>query len=227
MKRPLAALVIIMLLMAAGGCSDSKSDSDSIPISQYPEVKIGSQTWMAKNLDVGTFRNGDPIPEAKTDAEWDAAGDAKKPAWSYYDNDTANGTTYGKLYNWYAVNDSRGLCPQGWHEPTNAEWDTLVSYLGGQYVAGGKMKEAGTDHWESPNAGATNSSGFSALPAGARGIDEDFSFLGSGTGFWSTTEDEYHSDSMAYAWGLDYRHSVLPHFTGVKEGRFSVRCVLD
>lgn len=103
-------------------------------------VTIGSQIWMTKNLDVANFRNGDPIPEAKTDAEWEAAGENEQPAWCYYDNDTANGTKYGKLYNWYAVNDPRGLAPTGYHIPTDAEWTKLSDYLGND--AGTKMKSA-------------------------------------------------------------------------------------
>jgi len=103
-------------------------------------VKIGTQVWMTKNLDVSVFRNGDTIPEAKTNIEWIKAGDNQQPAWCYYDNDPANGAKYGKLYNWYAVNDSRGLAPTGWHVPSDAEWTQLKDFLGGIEVAGTKMK---------------------------------------------------------------------------------------
>ncbi len=101
-------------------------------------VTIGTQVWMTKNLDVATFRNGDPIPEAKTNGEWEAAGHNEQPAWCYYDNDPANGAKYGKLYNWYAVNDSRGLAPSGYHVPTDQEWIILTRFLGSD--AGTKMK---------------------------------------------------------------------------------------
>jgi uncharacterized protein (TIGR02145 family) len=101
-------------------------------------VTIGTQVWMNKNLDVATFRNGEPIPEAKTDEEWKRANDLKQPAWCYYDNDPKNGTKYGKLYNWYAVNDARGLAPSGYHVPTEAEWAILTDSLGRN--AGEKMK---------------------------------------------------------------------------------------
>jgi hypothetical protein len=94
------------------------------------EVTIGSQVWMTKNLDVATFRNGDPIPQAKTYEEWEKAGENKQPAWCYYDNDPANGAKYGKLYNWYTVADPRNVCPVGWHVPTDAEWTVLTDYLG-------------------------------------------------------------------------------------------------
>jgi len=110
----------------------------------YKTVTIGSQVWMAKNLEVSTFRNGDVIPQVTSDAEWKAAGENKQPAWCYYDNDAKNGTKYGKLYNWYAVNDPRGLAPAGYHVPTDAEWTTLEDYLGDD--PGKKMKS--TTGWE-------------------------------------------------------------------------------
>jgi uncharacterized protein (TIGR02145 family) len=103
-------------------------------------VTIGTQTWMTKNLDVATFRNGDAIPEAKTNEEWVAAGENKQPAWCYYENDPMNGTNYGKLYNWYAVNDKRGLAPAGCHVPTDQEWTVLSTFLGGEESAEKKMK---------------------------------------------------------------------------------------
>ena len=110
-------------------------------------MTIGTQVWTTKNLNVATFRNGDAIPRAKTDKEWKAAGDNKQPAWCYYDNKAANGTKYGKLYNWYAVNDYRGLAPAGYHIPTDEEWTVLSTFLGGEDVAGKKMKS--TSGWNS------------------------------------------------------------------------------
>jgi uncharacterized protein (TIGR02145 family) len=117
------------------------------PSGPYKTVTIGTQVWMKENLNVSTFKNGDPIPEAKTDEEWKRAGEEGKPAWCYYDNDVKNGTKYGKLYNWYAVNDARGLAPSGYHVPTDEEWTILTDYLGGEDVAGTKMKS--TSGWES------------------------------------------------------------------------------
>ena len=107
-------------------------------LSKAQTVTIGTQVWMTKNLDVSTFRNGDPIPEAKTGEEWKKAGENKQPAWCYCDNDPTNGAKYGKLYNWYAVNDSRGLAPVGYHIPSDAEWTKLEVFLGAD--AGNKMK---------------------------------------------------------------------------------------
>ena len=149
-------------------------------------VQIGAQIWTLKNLDVTTYRNGDPIPQVTDLTAW---GNLTTGAWCYYDNDPNNGAIYGKLYNWYAVNDPRGLAPQGWHVPTETEWTTLINYLGGASVAGGKMKSTGTTYWGSPNTG-TNSSGFSALPGGLREADGASSFGNGAYGFitmWSST----------------------------------------
>jgi len=112
----------------------------AIPSGPYKTVTIGTQVWMKENLNVSTFRNGDPIPEAKTAEEWQAAGEAKQPAWCYYDNDPKNGAKYGKLYNWYAVNDVRGLAPVGWHIPADHEWNVIIDYLGGPMEAVVKIK---------------------------------------------------------------------------------------
>lgn len=120
-------------------------------------VTIGNQVWMTKNLNVDKFQNGDPIPQAKTDAEWQAAGKNKQPAWCYFNNNTSNGTKYGKLYNWYAVNDPRELAPNGYHIPTDAEWMVLSDYFGGEAVAGGKIKS--TSGWDD-DGNETNERGF-------------------------------------------------------------------
>lgn len=152
-------------------------------------VKIGNQVWMAENLNVDLFRNGDPISEVKSNEEWERARKRGKPAWCYYNNNPKSGKKYGKLYNWYAVSDLRGLAPEGWHIPNREEWVSLFDYLGGKEVAGGKLKEAGTTNWHSPNKGATNESGFSALPGGYRlGDNGIFGLIGDSSQFWSATE---------------------------------------
>ena len=131
---------------------------------------------MDKNLDVDRYRNGDPIPKVTDPTAWVALTTG---AYCYYNNDSATyAATYGKLYNWYAVNDPRGLAPAGWHIPSDAEWATIETCLGGASVAGGEMKETGTIHWQSPNTGATNSSGFTGLPGGYRNYDVVFSDVG-------------------------------------------------
>ena len=151
-----------------------------------PTVTIGTQLWTTSNLGVTTYRNGDPIPEVTDPTEW--AG-LTTGAWCYYNNDSANGAIYGKLYNWYAVNDARGLAPSGFHIPSNAEWSTLISFLGGTSVAGGKMKSTGTSLWLSPNGGATNESGFSGFPSGRRIPNGSSVFIRSYGYWWSRSDN--------------------------------------
>ena len=148
------------------------------------EVTIGTQIWTGCNLDVTTYANGDPIPEVTDPSVWDTL---ETGAWCYYDNVSSNGTTYSKLYNGYAVADPRGLAPVGYHIPTDAEWTTLTTYLGGTTVAGGKMKETGLCHWLDPNVGATNESGFTGLPAGYRSTGGTFYDINWSAYFWSST----------------------------------------
>jgi len=125
MKIILNLTVLMIIILITSACVDKTPDI----------MVIGTQTWKTLNLDVATFRNGDPIPEAKTDEEWKAAGENKQPAWCYYENDPMNGTNYGKLYNWYALNDLRGLAPTGWHIPTDLEW-TVLSMLAWAEIGG-------------------------------------------------------------------------------------------
>ena len=183
------------------------------------EVLIGNQIWTSTNLDVITYRNGETIPQVQDASNWAYLSTG---AWCYYENNTANGTTYGKLYNWYAVNDPRGLAPKGYHIPTDAEWTTLSTYLGGESVAGGKMKEAGTSHWLSPNTGATNSSGFAGLPGGSRGA-WDFSNIGAYGSWWSSSEDY----NLAWSRNLEYSDGDVYRDDYTKQNGFSVRCLRD
>jgi len=187
-------------------------------------VTIGKQVWMTKNLNVSTFRNGDPIPQAKTNEEWKKAGDNKQPAWCYYENDPANGAKYGKLYNWYAVSDSRGLAPVGYHIPSDAEWTILTDYLGGAEKAGAKMKSK--QGWANDGNG-TNSSGFSGLPGGSRNDKKVFQQPPKNWEFgywWSSTE---YSAFSAWGRGLYYNGSSVGRYDLYKKAGFSVRCLRD
>jgi uncharacterized protein (TIGR02145 family) len=177
--------------------------------------------WMDKNLDVTTYRNGDVIPQVTDQTAW--AG-LTTGAWCYYNNDPANGPIYGKLYNWYAVNDPRGLAPQGWHIPTNAEWRDLGNFLGGDLIAGGKMKTIGTSLWNSPNIGATNESGFSGLPAGYRGFNGTFVRVGAAAVWWSASELDLAS---ARYLGLDHSENKVSRSDLWKYYGFSIRCIKD
>ena len=185
----------------------------------YPFITIGTQTWSTKNLDVSTYRNGDPIPEVTDFDEW---LNLSTGAWCYFDNDPANGEIYGKLYNWYAVADPRGLAPSGWHIPTLTEWNTLSTYLGGDAIAGGKMKEVGDSHWNL-DVGATNSSGFTALPGGNI-IYSGFYSLGENCVLWSSTAD---STINAAARILFSTSTLLDRYSYFKLSGLSVRLIKD
>jgi len=186
-----------------------------------PSIVIGTQQWMRENLDVLTYRNGDIIPQVTDAIAWAALTTG---AWCYYNNDVANGAIYGKLYNWYAVNDSRGLAPAGWHIPTDAEWTTLSTLLGGESVAGGKMKTTGTTRWTTPNEGATNESGFAGLPGGLRFGDGTFSLVGSFGYWWSSTE---YATTLAWYHYLYYNNGSFSRYGDYKRDGFSVRCLRD
>ncbi len=152
----------------------------------YNTVQIGTQVWMSENLKTSRYRNGGSIPYVVGNADWQALTTG---AWSNYGHDAANDPIYGKLYNWYTTLGDT-LCPAGWGVPTDAEWTTLTTYLGGESVAGGKMKSIGTAYWNSPNTGATNESGFSVLPGGCRSNDGSFNDIRLYAFFWSATESD-------------------------------------
>jgi uncharacterized protein (TIGR02145 family) len=200
-------------------------------VAPLPNVTIGTQVWSSTNLDVTTYRDGTPIPQVTDPTAWIGLTTG---AWCYYNNDPVNGATYGKLYNWFAVagihdtdpnTPNKTLAPQGWHIPNNLEWNTLINYLGGLSVAGGKMKETGTSHWFSPNTGATNISGFTALPNGLRvWNDGGFLLIGAYGHCWSI--DEYNLDfSYAMFNFSDTQNSNLGETQ--KLNGAAVRCVKD
>jgi uncharacterized protein (TIGR02145 family) len=207
-----------------------------IVVVSLPNVTIGTQVWQSSNLDVTTYRDGTPIPQVTDPTAW---ANLTTGAWCYYNNDPANGAIYGKLYNWYAVagihdNDpntpNKILAPEGWHVPTDSEWTTLTTFLGGESVAGGKMKDTGTSLWQSPNTDATNSSGFAGLPAGCRNLiglynGTPFHYLGIFGFCWSSSEYD-----TINAW---FRYLVYDTGNGpsgdfhYKNNGFSVRCLRD
>ena len=191
----------------------------------YPSVIIGQQEWMKKNLDVCKYRNGDIIPQVQDPTQWE---NLTTGAWCYYQNNTANGTVYGKLYNYYAVVDPRGLAPQGWHVPSDAEWNILFTTIGGSSIAGGKLKEVGTNHWNSPNTGATNESGFTALPGGIR--NSSFSSLTNGYFSGINTQAFWWSNpsNPQGSFGCSYNESGAGGSDQIfYNSGLSVRCVKD
>ncbi|MFA6571700.1 MAG: fibrobacter succinogenes major paralogous domain-containing protein [Bacteroidota bacterium] len=212
MKKVVVAFAVILLIVF-------NSDFGKEPKARISDfVKIGLQVWMSKNLDVVCYRNGDTIPQVKNEQEW---ANLKTGAWCYNKNDSNNVKIYGKLYNWYAVNDPRGLAPEGSHIPSDAEWTELTEFLGG-ICAGGKLKEKGYKHWSKPNTLATNQSGFSALPGGFRDSKGTFINIKYDARWWTSTDCDIHN-----AWD----RSVVSeyNFTGrlcvSKASGFSVRCV--
>ena len=182
-------------------------------------VVIGNQQWMEKNLDVSTYRNGDIIPQVTDPSAWEGLTTG---AWCYYNNDPLNGAIYGKLYNWYAVNDSRGLAPQGWHIPTDSEWSTLGTFLGGDASAGAKMYNS--TEWGNYNPGATNQSGFTAVPGGDRYINGFFANAGGESRIWTATEK---NSSNAFNIQLQGWTNRLNRADMDKKNGLSVRCLRD
>jgi uncharacterized protein (TIGR02145 family) len=196
-------------------CTDNDNNN-------YTVVQVDTQTWMAENLKVTHYRNGEEIPNVTSGGDW---YDLTTGALCWYNNDEASyKILYGALYNWYALTDSRNLCPTDWHSPTDAEWTTLSTYLGGQYAAGGKMKETGTTHWNAPNFGATNSSGFTALPGGFRSSTGGFTSLGNSIIFWSSTE---YGSGNAWSYHLGYDNGFAIRLYDNDQSGYSVRCVKD
>ena len=195
---------------------------------------IGTQVWTTQNLNVSTYRDGTPIPEVTDPTAW---ANLTTGAWCYYDNTIANGTTYGKLYNWYAVAGiydasslstsslRKNLAPEGYHIPTDGEWTTLTNYLGGESVAGGKMKEVGTTHWLNPNTGAINIYGFAGLPGGDRGVNGVFYDFGFNGAWWSSTL--YAVIAGARNRYLNYDGSNVLRSGSSKGDGLSVRCIKD
>ena len=184
----------------------------------YNTVKIGGQIWMAENLKTTKYNNGTDIPLVTDNTAW---ANLTTPAYCWYNNNSSYKDTYGALYNWYTVNTGN-LCPSGWHVPSDAEWTTLIDYLGGE--PGGKLKETDTTHWHSPNIGATNESGFTALPGGVRDVSGMFGNIGYYGYWWSATED---GTDLAWYRDMTYNGSYVARYNTHKKLGFSVRCVRD
>ncbi|MDP1623290.1 MAG: FISUMP domain-containing protein [Bacteroidales bacterium] len=216
----------IFLLLAGLAFLPGKNQSQTVTDfdgNVYDTVIIGTQVWLKENLKVTHYNNGDPIPNVTGTTAWAGLATGGR---CYYDNDSAAfDSVYGSLYNWYAVNNINNLCPSGWRVPTDPEWSAAETYLGGTMIAGGKMKEAGTLHWHSPNTGATNSSGFTGLPGGMRDpISNNFNSVGE-NGFWWTSSA--YPGVMAWSTYMWYLFAGVDHNPGTKRYGFSVRCMKD
>jgi uncharacterized protein (TIGR02145 family) len=188
----------------------------------YKTIIIGSQEWMAENLRETQYRDGSAIPDVIDNTTWTGLSTGARCA---YDNSETTADTYGYIYNWFAVDDIRYIAPAGWHVPTDAEWTILTDYLGGISVAGGKLKEAGTTHWISPNTGATDDSHFTGLPAGYRDqTDGTYRYLGQITYYWSAT---LQFSTNAYTRRLDVGSTMCPGYAFNKKLGYSVRLIKD
>ncbi|MCG8342572.1 MAG: fibrobacter succinogenes major paralogous domain-containing protein [Chlorobiales bacterium] len=190
-------------------------------LSVHSSVTIGSQEWMDSNLKVTAYRNGDPIQQVDDIYEW---SNSTTGAMCLYEEKREYGKVFGCLYNWYAVNDPRGLAPEGWRIPEDEDWQRLADYLGGSDRAGGALKQRGIKHWKKPNSGATNNSGFSALPGGFRSLYGDFRHLGLYSYFWSSSPFKNNCASIRV---MGYFDSKVIHTGGALESGYSVRCIRE
>jgi uncharacterized protein (TIGR02145 family) len=216
-------IVMISLMNMAGKAQITVQDIEG---NSYKTVSIGHQVWMAENLKATKYNDGTPIPNVVDNTKW---GSLTTPAYCWYNNQAINKTTYGALYNWYVIsptkNGNKNVCPKGWHVPTQKEWTELTNYLGGESIASSKLRESGTTTWESPNEGATNESGFTALPGGYRrsGFNEaEYESIGYLGIWWSSTEDVIYKN----AWRISMGYKVsYTNGTSISESQgYSIRC---
>jgi uncharacterized protein (TIGR02145 family) len=207
-----------LVFFALGNQAQTVTDIDG---NVYNTITIGTQIWMVENLKTTKYRNGDTIPNVSDSVEWI---NLTSGGYCNYNNDTNYSTIYGHLYNWLAINDSRKIAPLGWHVPSDEDWSVLETFLGDQGTAGGKLKETDTLHWQSPNAGATNETGFTALPGGVRGTIGQFGNIRQIGYWWSSTE--YYSSN---AWGrfIFYDGAFITRPYTPKIIGYSIRCLKD
>jgi uncharacterized protein (TIGR02145 family) len=218
-----------LVLILTHSCKKDEEPTDKITDKDgnvYTSVAIGNQVWMVENLKTTKYNDGTPIPLLSDNSAW-ALNNI--PGYCWYNNDEATfKSIYGAVYKWAAVNTNK-LCPTGWHVPSYTEWETLITYLGGENVAGGKLKEAGTKHWKSPNTGASNESGFFALPNSYRDNAGPFSPVGETGGFWATGQHTVGASSGGgWYWDLYYdRANVINWYDPYLEQGRHVRCIKD
>ena len=246
MKKLFFAIIPVVLLISCSKNSTDVNKNSTISYTAGPNlsdingnvyssiVTSCGQTWTVQNLNVCQYRNGDEIPNVTDSLQWN---NLTTGAWCWYNNDSANYSQYGKLYNWYAINDPRGIAPEGWHIPSSSEWNKLIlcidpnadtsNNLGVNAgipsdIAGGIMKESGTQHWNSPNSGATNSIGFTGLPGGMRGYQDPFTGVDEQAYWWSATS---YDESTALGTGLSSVVASVVRNTIFKNVGFSIRLV--
>jgi uncharacterized protein (TIGR02145 family) len=214
-------ILIVVILFCLGLTVIQGQTVKDIDGNVYKTVTIGTQVWMAENLKTTKYNDAASIPLVVDDQAW---GALTTPAFCWYNKDaTVNKNRYGALYNWYTVGTNK-LCPKGWHVPTDAEWTVLTTYLGGENVAGGKLRETGIIHWEKPNTGATNTSGFTTLPGGYRNNHGEFANIGFFGFWWSGTE---YVPSASWCRTMGCASVDVLRIFSIKKNGYSIRCVKD
>ena len=215
--KKLKLLFIVLSFCTIKNQAQTVTDYDG---NVYDTVIIGTQVWMKQNLKVTHYNNGNPIPNIEDNATW---ANTISGARCYYNNDSiVHNSIYGALYNWYAVKNNYNICPSGWHVSTEAEWIEAENFLGGDSIAGGKMKEVGTSHWSAPNVDATNSSRFTGLPGGFRSFNSGFQYLHENGLWWTATEVDVNWAKSVYFWN---QYGGVDHNPGSKRYGFSIRCI--
>jgi len=226
LKKNCIAFIVLSLFILSACNDDPTSANDEETVTDmdgntYQIVKIGDQWWMAENLKVTHYRNGDPIPNVTVDSQW---VNLAYGAYCDYSNNAENADVYGRIYNWYTVNDHRIIAPSGWRVPNQTDWQNLIAYLGGSTVAGGKMKQSGTELWRIPNFGANNESGFNAIPVGLRSNSGYFIETGINAYFWSSSESNLY---IGFALKLSYGHAEALLGGYDKQLGFTIRCIKE
>jgi uncharacterized protein (TIGR02145 family) len=229
MKNLLQFILSIGFIIAFSQCNNNPQLPENTITDQdgnnYPISSACNQIWTAKNLNTSKYRNGVNIPRVSDPVQW---SNLTTGAYCSYNNDSSNDAIYGKLYNWYAINDTinGGICPNGWHVASNSEWETLASCLGGRNVAGGKLKETGTAHWNTPNVNASNTIRFSSIGNGNRDTTGTYFALKEIAYYWTSTESDLDS-RKAFYYTTNRSNSVLDWSDWKKTDGFAVRLVKD
>jgi uncharacterized protein (TIGR02145 family) len=227
-RIPNGVLALLLILATLAGCkSVSEQDGKNLQIrdiegNAYEVIQVGEQFWMAENLRTTTLSDGTPIAREE---DYEAWARLTLPAYCWYNNDSVYAEEFGALYNYYTI-ETGNLCPEGWHVPSDEDWIALESNLGGAGVAGGLMKEAGLEHWKTPNTQASNGSGFNALPGGYRSYTGTFNLIRINGYWWSSSEKSWYGsvNTVIYR-NLKYDGQDVYRHIGEKANGFSVRCV--
>jgi uncharacterized protein (TIGR02145 family) len=215
-KTFLSSLFLSICLIQINAQAVKDADGNS-----YNVVKIGTQVWMTENLKTTKLNDGTAISLVPDANLWKTSA---TPGYCWYNNDaTVNKNKYGALYNWLTVGTNK-ICPKGWHVPADAEWTALTTFLGGEKIAGGKLREKGTAHWQSPNTGATNESGFNALPGGYRNNSGGYANTGFFGFWWASTE---YVPTASWATSIGCEGSTVLKLFSLKKNGYSVRCIKD